>query len=87
MDAQRAGITKVKRRVFTSGGLHKEVLVLPHHTAVQFVRCCGFCLQLALSIRMKVFGGNNLFVAIACEDLAYATYVFEYSSGKFADAR
>ena len=43
--------------------------------------------QLALSIRMKVFGGSNLHVAIACEDLAYATYVFEYSSGKFSDAR
>ncbi|KAL8576087.1 hypothetical protein ACOMHN_001437 [Nucella lapillus] len=43
--------------------------------------------QLALSIRMKVFGGNNLHVAIAHEDLAYATYVFEYSTGKFKDAR
>ncbi|KAK7087291.1 amyloid protein-binding protein 2-like [Littorina saxatilis] len=43
--------------------------------------------QLALSIRMKVFGGSNLHVAIACEDLAYATYVFEYSSGKFEDAK
>ena len=47
---------------------------------------CVF-LQLALSIRMKVFGGHNLHVAIAHEDLAYATYVYEYSSGKFSDAR
>ncbi|XP_025090996.1 amyloid protein-binding protein 2-like isoform X2 [Pomacea canaliculata] len=43
--------------------------------------------QMVLDIRQAVFGGNNLYVAIACEDLAYATYVYEYSSGKFADAR
>lgn len=42
---------------------------------------------MALDIRQSVFGGNNLFVAIACEDLAYASYVYEYSSGKFNDAR
>ncbi|KAK7459432.1 hypothetical protein BaRGS_00039000 [Batillaria attramentaria] len=43
--------------------------------------------QMALDIRISVFGGNNLFVAIAYEDLAYASYVFEYSSGKFDGAR
>ncbi|KAK0057214.1 amyloid protein-binding protein 2 [Biomphalaria pfeifferi] len=43
--------------------------------------------QLALDIRQSVFGGNNLYVAIACEDLAYASYVNEYSSGKFQHAR
>ena len=37
----------------------------------------------ALDVRLKYFGGNNLTVAMAHEDLAYATYVFEYSSGKF----
>jgi hypothetical protein len=37
----------------------------------------------ALEVRLKYFGGNNLTVAMAHEDLAYATYVFEYSSGKF----
>ncbi|XP_059146276.1 amyloid protein-binding protein 2-like [Physella acuta] len=43
--------------------------------------------QLALDIRQSVFGGNNLYVAIACEDLAYASYVNEYSSGKFQHAK
>ncbi|GFR91773.1 amyloid protein-binding protein 2 [Elysia marginata] len=42
--------------------------------------------QLALDIRLSVFGGNNLYVAIACEDLAYASYVNEYSLGKFQHA-
>jgi hypothetical protein len=37
----------------------------------------------ALEVRLKYFGGKNLAVALAHEDLAYATYVFEYSSGKF----
>ncbi|KAK3763675.1 hypothetical protein RRG08_051196 [Elysia crispata] len=43
--------------------------------------------QLALDIRQSVFGGNNLYVAIACEDLAYASYVNEYSLGKFQHAK
>jgi len=43
--------------------------------------------QMALDIRVAVFGGNNLNVAIAHEDLAYCAYVHEYSSGKFHDAR
>lgn len=43
--------------------------------------------QTALDVRLSVFGGNNLHVAIAHEDLAYASYVHEYSSGKFSDAR
>ncbi|GFO08684.1 amyloid protein-binding protein 2 [Plakobranchus ocellatus] len=43
--------------------------------------------QHALSIRQSVFGGNNLYVAIACEDLAYASYVNEYSVGKFQHAK
>jgi len=52
----------------------------------------------ALDVRLKYFGGHNLAVALAHEDLAhedlahedlahedlaYATYVLEYSSGKF----
>ena len=36
---------------------------------------------------MSVFGGRNLFVAVAHEDLAYSSYVAEYSTGKFRDAR
>lgn len=54
-----------------------------HHFSI----CIDLLSQMVLDIRQAVFGGNNLYVAIACEDLAYATYVYEYSSGKFADAR
>ncbi|XP_074643126.1 amyloid protein-binding protein 2-like [Tubulanus polymorphus] len=43
--------------------------------------------QMALAIRQGVFGGNNLLVAMAHEDLAYSSYVSEYSSGRFSDAR
>ncbi|KAL3856914.1 hypothetical protein ACJMK2_011620 [Sinanodonta woodiana] len=43
--------------------------------------------QNALGIRQSIFGGNNLHVAIAHENLAYASYVQEYSSGNFNDAR
>ena len=35
----------------------------------------------ALEVRKQSFGGENLQVALAHEDLAYATYVNEYSSG------
>lgn len=42
---------------------------------------------MALDIRQSVFGGNNLHVAIANEDLAYASYVLEYSSGSFDAAK
>lgn len=43
--------------------------------------------QNALSVRISIFGGNNLHVAVAHEDLAYCSYVHEYSSGKFQEAR
>ena len=43
--------------------------------------------QAALDIRIAVFGGNNLHVALAYEDLAYSSYVHEYSTGKFTDAK
>ncbi|XP_014664027.1 PREDICTED: amyloid protein-binding protein 2-like isoform X3 [Priapulus caudatus] len=43
--------------------------------------------QTALDVRQSVFGGKNIHVAIAHEDLAYALYVHEYSSGRFSDAR
>ncbi|XP_077995215.1 amyloid protein-binding protein 2-like [Glandiceps talaboti] len=42
--------------------------------------------QTALNIRKAVFGGRNIHVAIAHEDLAYSSYVHQYSSGKFDDA-
>ncbi|EZA53347.1 hypothetical protein DMN91_004654 [Ooceraea biroi] len=40
----------------------------------------------ALDIRKTIFGKTNLHVALAHEDLAYALYVYEYSSGKFDEA-
>lgn len=40
-------------------------------------------LQFALDIRKAIFSKYNLHVAKAHEDLAYALYVQEYSSGKF----
>ncbi|XP_046740458.1 amyloid protein-binding protein 2 [Diprion similis] len=40
----------------------------------------------ALEIKKFIFGKTNLLVAIAYEDLAYALYVHEYSSGKFEQA-
>eukprot|EP00057_Strongylocentrotus_purpuratus_P024888 XP_011679362.1 PREDICTED: amyloid protein-binding protein 2 [Strongylocentrotus purpuratus] len=43
--------------------------------------------QQALDIRLSAFGGRNLHVAVAHEDLAYASYVHQYSYGKFDDAK
>ncbi|XP_077509378.1 protein interacting with APP tail-1 [Amblyomma americanum] len=40
-----------------------------------------------LDIRQNVHGGNNLHVALAHEDLAYSSYVLEYRSGRFQNAR
>lgn len=44
-------------------------------------------LQRALEYRQAQFGGHNLKVAQAFEDLAYSLYVQEYSSGNFAVAK
>ena len=44
-------------------------------------------LQTALEIREAIFGKFNLHVAVAHEELAYALYVYEYSSGRFDKAR
>lgn len=41
----------------------------------------------ALVIRKEIFGKTNLHTAIAHEDLAYALYVREYSTGRFDQAR
>ncbi|KAK7870966.1 hypothetical protein R5R35_012177 [Gryllus longicercus] len=43
--------------------------------------------EMALDIRKAMFGKVNLHVAVAHEDLAYALYVHEYSSGRFLKAR
>uniref|UniRef100_A0A131XIK6 Putative kinesin light chain n=1 Tax=Hyalomma excavatum TaxID=257692 RepID=A0A131XIK6_9ACAR len=40
-----------------------------------------------LDIRQSVHGGKNLHVALAHEDLAYSSYVLEYRSGRFQNAR
>ncbi|XP_020292274.1 amyloid protein-binding protein 2 [Pseudomyrmex gracilis] len=42
--------------------------------------------KVALDIRKEIFGKTNLHVALAHEDLAYALYVYEYSSGRFIEA-
>ncbi|XP_036341708.1 amyloid protein-binding protein 2-like isoform X1 [Rhagoletis pomonella] len=41
----------------------------------------------ALDIRRNIFGNRNFHVAIAHEDLSYAYYVHEYSTGNFSCAR
>lgn len=41
----------------------------------------------ALDIKKHIFGNRNFNVAIAHEDLAYAYYVHEYSTGNFTCAR
>jgi len=43
--------------------------------------------QTALEVRLECFGRENLQVAEAHEDLAYATYVHEYNTGKFGLAK
>lgn len=46
------------------------------------------CLQLALAVREGIFGSfeNNLHLAQAHEDLAYAYYVHDYNYGNFGQA-
>lgn len=41
----------------------------------------------ALKIKQYLFGQRNLHVAISHEDISYAYYVHEYSSGNFRQAR
>lgn len=41
----------------------------------------------AVDHRKRVFGNNNIYTALAYEDLAYSLYVNEYSSGNFSSAR
>ncbi|KFM68064.1 Amyloid protein-binding protein 2, partial [Stegodyphus mimosarum] len=43
--------------------------------------------QNALDLRASILGGKNILVAMAHEDLAYALYVYEYSSGHFNNSR
>lgn len=76
-------------------GRHDRGVVHQPHTHV--VELCGAgplaashppCsrVQTALDIRQSVFGGKNIHVATAHEDLAYSSYVHQYSSGKFDNA-
>lgn len=46
-----------------------------------------FQLQRALDIKRYIHGNKNLAVATAEEDLSYALYVLEYSSGNFQSAK
>lgn len=43
--------------------------------------------EVALEIRKLVFEKYNVLVAVGHEDLAYALYVNEYSSGRFYEAK
>lgn len=83
-----------------SASLNREKFGPKHHKYSDTLLDYGFFLlnidsisqsvqvyQAALDIRIAVFGGNNLHVAIAHEDLAYSSYVHEYSTGQFTDAQ
>lgn len=79
-------VTGIKRHLnhSHSGSLDYFISVLPLSASL------SISLQLyqgALDIRQAVFGGNNLHLATAHEDLAYSSYVHEYSSGKFDSAK
>ena len=43
--------------------------------------------QAALEVRSRIFVGPNINVALVHEELAYAQYVKEYSTGRFVPAR
>ena len=47
------------------------------------LQICYFAFQ----IRKNCLGPRNLLVALAYEELAYATYVYEYSTGRFDEAK
>uniref|UniRef100_A0A4W2DUG2 Amyloid beta protein binding protein 2 n=1 Tax=Bos indicus x Bos taurus TaxID=30522 RepID=A0A4W2DUG2_BOBOX len=62
----------------------KEITTsLPVKVVVDVLRQAS---KAALDIRQSVFGGKNIHVATAHEDLAYSSYVHQYSSGKFDNA-
>ncbi|KAH9632881.1 hypothetical protein HF086_002703 [Spodoptera exigua] len=70
-------------------------LLTPHtppkyvaHIVLEFnIKVAHIQFQEALSTLRRVFGRSSLHVATAQEDLAYALYVLEYSSGRFYKAR
>lgn len=52
--------------------------------------CIHHCVKVikrALDIKKATFKRRNIYVATALEDLAYALYVHEYSTGRFKRAR
>lgn len=63
----------------------------PHSTAMYWCSTIcshiSVCLQRALDIKRYIHGNKNLAVATAEEDLSYALYVLEYSSGNFQSAK
>lgn len=46
-----------------------------------------YAYERALKLRNSIFDRNNIFIALGHEDLAYALYVNEYSSGHFRKAK
>jgi hypothetical protein len=43
--------------------------------------------HITFQIRKNCLGPKNLLVALGYEELAYATYVHEYSTGRFEEAK
>ena len=73
------------RRSKTLGGT-ESCRVITHHNIFDFTRIWDFTRICILQIRTDILGHNNLLVAKLYEELAYATYVFEYSKGNFDKA-
>ena len=44
------------------------------------------CIFILLQIRTGIFGRWNLLTSLGHEDVAYASYVYEYSTGHFSGA-
>ena len=83
---------KRKKSDFTSVGIFKRQartkLNFDFFSAILLNKLIFFFLfQEAFRTRLYVFGYNNLHVATAHEDLGYALYVHEYSTGDFDEAR
>lgn len=51
------------------------------------IRQCVKVINKALEMKKATYNRKNIYVATALEDLAYALYVYEYSTGRFKRAR
>uniref|UniRef100_A0A4W6C6M3 Amyloid beta precursor protein (cytoplasmic tail) binding protein 2 n=1 Tax=Lates calcarifer TaxID=8187 RepID=A0A4W6C6M3_LATCA len=76
----------VKREFRKAEQLIKHAVFLHICIYIFYISLFFVQIQTALDIRQSVFGGKNIHVATAHEDLAYSSYVHQYSSGKFDNA-